>query len=79
MALHDGGPKFVMPGKIEGRWKRGCQSMRWRDGITEAMDMNLGKFQGVVRDREVCCAAVHGVTKSWTRLGDNNSNYVPRM
>ena len=44
--------------------------MRWLDNITDAMDMNLGKLQEMVRDREACCAAVHGVTKRQTRLGD---------
>ena len=58
-----------MLGKIEGRRRR-CQRMRWLDGITDAMNMNLGRFQEMVRDREAWCAAVHGVVKSQTRLGD---------
>ena len=57
--------KSLTPGKTEGR-RRGCQSMRWVDSISDAMNMNLGKLQEMVRDREAWHAPVHGIAKSWT-------------
>ena len=59
-----------MLGKIEDRWRRGQQRVRWLDGIIDSMDIGLSELQDIVKDREVWCAAVHGVTKSWTRLSD---------
>ena len=78
MPRADSFEKTLMLGKIEDRRRRGWQKMRWLDSLTDSTDMSLGRLWELVIAREAWCAVVHGVAKSWTRLGKTKLNWTAR-
>ena len=79
MRTADSFEKTLMLGKVEGGKRRGRQRMRWLDGITDSIDMNLSKLQEMIQDRETLCATVHGVAESQTQLRDLATTLLSKL